>query len=123
MEETQTTESQTSGAAAFIRGESATGDLRLHQFRSRTFRNTRFLRVWLPPGYYDPSNSSRHYPVLYLNDGQNLFESATAFNGVEWQADETADRLIREGVIPPMLIVGLDNAGRARIRNTCRIAR
>ena len=99
-----------------IRAQSATGDLRLHQFRSRTFRNTRFLRVWLPPGYEDPSNSGRRYPVLYLNDGQNLFEAATSFTGIEWQADETGDRLIREGVIAPMIIVGLDNSGRGRIR-------
>jgi len=115
MEETQTAKS--SGTeSGFIRAGSATGDLRLHQFRSRTFRNTRFLRVWLPPGYDDPANSGRRYPVLYLNDGQNLFESATSFTGVEWQADEAGDRLIREGAIPPMIIVGLDNAGRARFR-------
>ena len=99
-----------------IRVQSATGDLRLHEFHSRIFRNTRFLRVWLPPGYNDSENSDRRYPVLYLNDGQNLFEPATSFNGVEWQVDETADRLIREGAIPPMIIVGMDNAARERIR-------
>lgn len=101
---------------AFIRAASATGDLRLHQFRSRIFRNTRFLRVWLPPGYDDTENRARRYPVLYLNDGQNLFESATSFTGVEWQVDETADRLIRENAIAPMIFVGIDNAGNARIR-------
>jgi predicted alpha/beta superfamily hydrolase len=90
--------------------------LRLHPFRSRTFRNTRYVRVWLPPGYDDPSNSGRRYPVLYLNDGQNLFESSSSFTGVEWGVDETADRLIREGAVPPMIVVGLDNAGRARMR-------
>ncbi|MGA7421170.1 MAG: alpha/beta hydrolase-fold protein, partial [Candidatus Sulfotelmatobacter sp.] len=99
-----------------IRASGATGDLRLHEFRSRVFRNTRFLRVWLPPGYDDAENSGRHYPVLYLNDGQNLFETATSFTGVEWQADEAADRLIREGAVPPMIIVGIDNAGKDRIR-------
>ena len=99
-----------------IRVEAATGDLRLHEFRSRIFRNTRFLRVWLPPGYDDPANAGRRYPVLYLNDGQNLFEASTSFTGVEWQVDETADRLIREGVMPPMIIVGIDNAGKNRIR-------
>jgi predicted alpha/beta superfamily hydrolase len=103
-------------ASSFIRGESATGDLRLHEFRSRIFRNTRFLRVWLPPGYDDPAISGRRYPVLYLNDGQNLFESSTAFGGVEWQVDETADRLIREGTVPPMIIVGIDNTGKNRVR-------
>jgi predicted alpha/beta superfamily hydrolase len=99
-----------------IRAESATGDLRLHQFHSRIFHNTRFLRVWLPPGYDDPQNSARRYPVFYLNDGQNLFESATSFNGVEWRVDETADRLIREAVIPPLIVVGIDNTGKDRVR-------
>jgi predicted alpha/beta superfamily hydrolase len=117
MEEIQQTQSNNAGVASgFIRGESATGDLRLHEFRSRTFRNTRFLRVWLPPEYDNPVNAGRRYPVLYLNDGQNLFESMTAFGGVEWQVDETADRLIREGVVPPMIIVGIDNSGKNRFR-------
>jgi predicted alpha/beta superfamily hydrolase len=117
MEEIQQTESYGPGpAVGVIRAQSATGDLRLHEFHSRIFRNTRFLRVWLPPGYDDPENAGRRYPVLYLNDGQNLFEAATSFTGIEWQVDETGDRLIREGVVPPMIIVGMDNAGRARIR-------
>jgi len=117
MEKIQKTESGGAEAAsAVIRVESATGDLRLHTFRSRTFRNTRFLRVWLPPGYDDSENAGRRYPVLYLNDGQNLFEDSTSFTGVEWGVDETADRLIREGAIAPLLIVGLDNAGKDRIR-------
>ena len=117
MEEIQQTENHGRRVLpGVIRADSATGDLRLHEFRSRTFHNTRFLRVWLPPGYDDPSNVARRYPVFYLNDGQNLFEPAASFTGVEWQVDETGDRLIREGVVPPMIFVGLDNAGRARIR-------
>jgi len=120
MEETQQTENpideNAGGAISVIRAASATGDLRLHQFHSRIFHNTRFLRVWLPPGHDDPANAGRRYPVLYLNDGQNLFEAETSFTGVEWQVDETADRLIREGAIPPMMIVGLDNAAKDRIR-------
>jgi predicted alpha/beta superfamily hydrolase len=99
-----------------VRAGGAAGDLRLHQFRSRIFRNLRFLRVWLPPGYDDAENFGRRYPVLYLNDGQNLFEAATSFVGVEWQVDETADRLIREGAVPPLIIVGIDNTGKDRIR-------
>jgi predicted alpha/beta superfamily hydrolase len=93
---------------------SVVGDLRLHEFHSHIFGNTRMLRVWLPPGYDDPVNLLRYYPVLYLNDGQNLFDRATAYGGVEWQVDETADRLIREKLIPPMIIVGIDNAQRDR---------
>ncbi len=103
-------------AREVIRAGGAAGDLRLHEFRSRIFKNTRFLRVWLPPAYDDPQNAERHYPVLYLNDGQNLFESSTAFGGVEWGVDETADRMIRESLIPPLIIVGMDNAGKDRLR-------
>jgi len=103
-------------AVQFVPATGAIGDLRIHEFRSRIFRNTRRLRVWLPPGYDDPANASRRYPVLYLNDGQNLFEAATSFTGIEWQVDETADRLIREGAVPPLIIVGIDNTGKDRIR-------
>jgi predicted alpha/beta superfamily hydrolase len=99
-----------------IRAGGAVGDLRLHEFRSRVFQNTRFIRVWLPPGYDDTENAARHYPVFYLNDGQNLFESSSSFTGTEWGVDESADRLIREGSVPPMIVVGLDNAGKERLR-------
>jgi len=116
MGEIQKIENGAGAASAVIRASGAVGDLRLHEFPSRIFRNTRFLRVWLPPGYDAAENAGRQYPVLYLNDGQNLFESATAFAGVEWQVDETADRLIREGVVPPLIVVGMDNTGKDRIR-------
>jgi enterochelin esterase-like enzyme len=116
MERIQKTENGVGVVAEGVRASGAAGDLRLHEFRSRIFRNTRFLRVWLPPGYEDAENEGRHYPVLYLNDGQNLFESATSFTGIEWQVDETAERLIREEAVPPMIIVGMDNAAKDRIR-------
>ena len=117
MEEIQKTENLApQGPPNVIRVESATGDLRLHEFYSRTFRNTRFLRVWLPPGYDHNDNSGHRYPILYLNDGQNLFEPSTSFTGVEWGVDETADRLVHERVVPPMIVVGIDNAGKDRFR-------
>jgi len=97
-------------------GSSVVGDLRLHELQSRVFRNTRLLRVWLPPRYDAPENASRHYPVLYLNDGQNLFDRATSYIGVEWEVDETADRLIRQGEIEPLVIVGIDNAQKDRMK-------
>lgn len=109
-------ENKSGAASVALRAGGATGDLRLHEFRSRIFKNTRFLRVWLPPGYDDAENRDRHYPVLYLNDGQNLFESSTAFGGVEWGVDESADRLIREGTVRPLIIVGIDNTGKDRLR-------
>jgi predicted alpha/beta superfamily hydrolase len=117
MNEVQQPKNRVRGPASnVIRVQAATGDLRLHEVRSRIFRNKRFLRVWLPPEYDDPENASRHYPVFYLNDGQNLFEAALSFTGVEWQVDETSDRLIRQGAIPPLMIVGIDNAGKDRLR-------
>jgi len=51
-----------------------------------------------------------------LNDGQNLFDRATAFAGVEWQVDEAADRMIRENAIAPLIIVGIDNSTKDRFR-------
>jgi predicted alpha/beta superfamily hydrolase len=95
---------------------SVVGELRLHELSSRVYRNTRMLRVWLPTDYDAPENATRRYPVFYLNDGQNLFDPATAFAGVDWQVDETAERLIREGKIAPLIIVGIDNTGVNRIK-------
>ncbi len=92
----------------------AGGSLRLHELRSNIFKNTRFLRVWAPPGY-DKGGGTR-YPVLYLNDGQNLFEASTAFGGVHWRVGETASRLIAENKIRPLMIVGIDNTGKNRVR-------
>jgi predicted alpha/beta superfamily hydrolase len=83
------------------------GNLWLHELRSRIFGNARLLRVWLP-AEYDGWGETR-YPVLYLNDGQNLFDPATAFAGVHWQVGETATRLISEQKIRPLIIVGIDN--------------
>jgi pullulanase len=67
----------------------------------------------LPDGYDDPSNWNRRYPVLYLNDGQNVFDATTSlFNPMEWRADESVNKLIRDKKIEPMILVGIDNAGR-----------
>ena len=85
----------------------STGNLWLHELRSRIFGNMRLVRVWLPADY-DGWGATR-YPILYLNDGQNLFEPATAFAGVDWRVGETAARLISEQKIPPLIIVGIDN--------------
>jgi predicted alpha/beta superfamily hydrolase len=68
--------------------------------------------VYLPPGYDD---SDARYPVLYLQDGQNLFDAATAFAGNEWRADMIADDEIRGGLVAPLILVGLYNTGVRRI--------
>jgi predicted alpha/beta superfamily hydrolase len=91
------------------------GDLRLHQLQSRIFGNTRTIRVLLPPGYDAPENRSRRYPVLYMLDGQNLFDACLSeVSHHEWGVDETVDRLVGEKKIPPLIVVGVDHAGKDR---------
>lgn len=91
-----------------------TGNIQSHpQFRSKILRNRRDVLVFLPPGYR--SSRTRRYPVLYLHDGQNMFDATTAFGGTEWGADETAQRLVQEKLIEPVIIVAVANTGLARI--------
>ena len=88
-------------------------DLRKHEnFHSEFLEHDRTLIVYLPPGY---ESSESHYPVLYMHDGQNLFDPATAFAGNEWRADETAEDLINAGEVEPLIIVGIYNTGEHRI--------
>src|SRR5688500_6338262 len=84
-------------------------------FYSVILGNARQLIVYLPPGYGVDLN--RRYPVLYMQDGQNLFDGTTSFvPGQHWHLNETADTLIREGVIEPLIIVGIYNTGEHRIK-------
>jgi len=91
-----------------------TGEFRHHQnFASQFLDHNRDVIVYLPPGY--DREEHRRYPALYLNDGQNLFDSATAFGGVEWGVDETSQGLIEAGKIAPLIIAGIYNTGEHRI--------
>lgn len=67
----------------------------------------RNVSVWLPEGYL-PYGGER-YPVIYAHDGQNMFHAGHAYGGVEWQADETAKRMMTEGLVRPAIIVGIWN--------------
>ncbi len=78
-------------------------------FESKIFHNTRMLRVLVPANYFSPHNTHRSYPVLYLQDGQNLFDEATSHSG-EWHVDETVEHLVGSFKIPPMFVVGIDYA-------------
>jgi pullulanase len=74
------------------------------------FEHVPFLagrRCWayLPPGYFETTES---YPVLYMHDGQNLFDQATSSAG-EWQVDETCEMLIGNREIEPIIVVGIEN--------------
>lgn len=89
------------------------GSLRLHrQFRSRALKNLRDLVVWLPPGY---GRSRSRHPVVYFQDGQNIFDPRTAFLGNAWHAGGAAAALIREGEIIAPILVGIANAGHDRM--------
>lgn len=66
---------------------------------------TRHVEVWLPPGY--DADSATRYPVLYMSDGQNLFDPRIANTGVDWGVDEAVVRLVRRGTIPPVIVVGV----------------
>ncbi|MFY7741903.1 MAG: alpha/beta hydrolase-fold protein [Flavobacterium sp.] len=69
-------------------------------------------RIWLylPPDYF---TSTKHYPVLYMKDGQNLFDNQTSFSG-EWQVDETLNTLFNQGDYGA-IVVGIDNGGGERL--------
>lgn len=84
--------------------------LRLHpRFHSRILRNCRDVAVWVPPGY--GTDPRRRHPVVYFQDGQNIFDPLTAFLGQAWQAGEAAEQLIRARAIPPPILVGVYNTG------------
>jgi len=70
----------------------------------------RQLRIYLPPGY---AQSSERYPVLYMHDGQNLFDDFTGYAG-EWGVDETLDELARSHGLK-LIVVGIDNGGDKRM--------
>ena len=91
-----------------------TGNIQQHLgFPSKILGNHRDVLVYLPLGYR--RTKTRRYPVLYLHDGQNVFDAATSFAGVEWGADETAQRLIATNLIEPTIIVAIANTGEERI--------
>lgn len=78
------------------------------------YTKARDLIVWLPPGYDDAANAKRTYPVLYMQDGQNLFEKLPGLPA-EWGMDETAARLIADKKIEPIIVVGIPNTGAGRM--------
>jgi predicted alpha/beta superfamily hydrolase len=99
---------------AFMAPTTLTGNIQRHRaFPSKILKNRRDVLVYLPPDYR--RFSTRHYPVLYLHDGQNVFDAATSFAGVEWGVDETAQQLIQRKLIEPLIIVAIANTGEDRI--------
>lgn len=82
-----------------------TGNVRYHKnFEGRSVL-PRDIIVWLPPSY--DSQPYKYYPVLYMQDGQNVFDPSTSLFGIDWQIDETADSLIKSNSIQEIIVVGI----------------
>jgi len=87
---------------------------RIHGFESKILGNRREITIYLPAGYDD--RDDRRYPVLYMQDGQNLFDAERAYiPGQHWQLKEAADAAIGERTAAPMIIVAADHAGIGRM--------
>jgi hypothetical protein len=70
------------------------------------FAEPRRVTVWLPSSY---RRGGPRHAVLYMHDGQNLFDTATGYGGMEWKVDETLDRLIRREEVRATIVVGIWN--------------
>lgn len=90
------------------RKSTITGTIKYHHNFKNDSILPRDILVWLPPDY--EKDSTKHYPVLYMHDGQNIFDAATSSFGNEWRVDETCDSLISAGKIPPLIVVGINNS-------------
>ncbi len=85
-----------------------TGNVKYHNdFYSPQLDNIRDVIVWLPPSYN--TQISKRYPVLYLHDGQSVFDPCTSFLGIDWQLDETVTNLVGEGLLKEIIMVGTNN--------------
>lgn len=85
----------------------AAGALHVHRALEADGILPRDVIVWTPAGY--ETDGERRYPVVYMHDAQMLFDASTTWNGQEWGVDEAVDRLVREGAIEPVIVVGLAN--------------
>jgi predicted alpha/beta superfamily hydrolase len=76
-------------------------------FVSPQFSNSRTLMLYLPPSYNE--NPLKRYPVLYMHDGQNLFQASTSSFGTEWQVDENINSAVAAGRMDEVIVVGISN--------------
>ena len=97
--------SQTANGAARSKIPAPASNVETLQLASKTFNNTRSIRVLLPPGYHNPENSKKRYPVFYFNDGIMVFRP----NRIN--VEEVVYKLIGRGELPPIIVVGIDNGG------------
>ncbi|MEL6820689.1 MAG: alpha/beta hydrolase-fold protein, partial [Calditrichota bacterium] len=87
------------------------GELRYHRDIGSDEIAKRDVVVWLPPEY--DNDEEMYYPVLYMHDGQNVFDPSTSYSGIAWQADRTALSLIEKDRIQVPIIVAVNNCASA----------
>ncbi|HQN44682.1 MAG TPA: hypothetical protein PLA25_11145, partial [Anaerolineaceae bacterium] len=92
-----------------------TGTLQRQKLFGSRYVNPRTVDVWLPPAY-DPA---QRHAVLYMHDGQNLFDPTLAYGGMDWGMDETISRMTATGELPPLIWWACGIQPNA-YRNTCR---
>lgn len=78
---------------------------RIENVYSPQLKVSQDILVWLPLGY----TPKRRYPVIYMHDGRNVFDPATASYGVDWSMDEAMTELVESGAIPPAIVVAIDH--------------
>lgn len=83
-------------------------------FESKILGNKRQISIYVPPGYDD--RTDRRYPVLYMQDGQNLFDDFRAFGGRSWRLRDAADEAIGARTMSPAIIVGVDHTEANRVQ-------
>lgn len=92
----------------------ALGDIRIHSMTIPQIEDReRKIRVYLPPNY---ENNDKRYPVLYMHDGQNLFDEASASFGMEWKVDETLEDFYKAGKTDGVIVVGIDSIPDKKLR-------
>lgn len=89
------------------------GDIRIHHWTSRSLHRRRPVVVHLPPGY--DADLSGGYPVLYVHDGQNIFDPKTSAFGVDWGLSQVLERETAARTIVPMIVVAVYNSARYRM--------
>ena len=90
-----------------MEGETDAGTMVIHKDFPSELVPARQVEVWLPPGY--DSNSDAPYPVLYMHDGQNVFNPETSYTGIAWEADRSVIRLMEEEISGPVIVVAVWN--------------
>lgn len=85
----------------------------IKNFKSKIMKNKRNIRIYLPPSYHAAAN--RYYPVLYVHDGQNVFEALESYSGESWDLHQTTENLIKKKKIEEIIIVAVDNMKSERL--------